>query len=542
MATSHQHTTSAAAGLDPPAREGPSHARPPLVLHPGVRPSRIAFLVVTVLGLLLPRIYSLHEPVEMDQATYASMGDELLHGESLYTDVWDNKPPGVYVTFAAAQLLAGPGPLSVWWLGLVVATLTGLSLYLAARALTGSSWAAAAGVTLWASVSGLPTIEANQPNAEVFLNLFLPVVLAGYVEATRPGPRKGLAPACGLALFLATFYKPIAVFAGGAAGLALLIPVHASSLRERLRFLASAALVCALGWILVFGYFASSGRLDAAWDAMVTFNASYNAEKFGTTLENIWNGLGVQGLFPPRIAPLYVLLAFAFTGIAAGLANPRWRSPAAILAGFAVGSAIQIICAGRYFGHYYQYWLPVACLGTAFALVLSASANRERLLALGAVLVCMLLFQWRFYTIAPGQWSLEKHGPRLLLNQELASWLDEQLAEGKTFLQWGQHAELYFYAGRRVPIPELRAELIYYGDRTPERIEEVVRALGRQEVPLVVGTGSWLPSRRNDPVSLWIREHYARVDVQLPPRLRQMALEFWVRPGTPLHGRLAGSS
>jgi hypothetical protein len=41
--------------------------------------------------------------------TYAVIAHEMLDGKQLYSDLWDHKPPGVHVTYAVAELLAGYG-------------------------------------------------------------------------------------------------------------------------------------------------------------------------------------------------------------------------------------------------------------------------------------------------------------------------------------------------------------------------------------------------------------------------------------------------
>src|ERR1700720_427537 len=47
--------------------------------------------------------------VNHDQVSYIVGSWELLHGRLPYTDFADNKPPLIYVYYAAAQLLAGHG-------------------------------------------------------------------------------------------------------------------------------------------------------------------------------------------------------------------------------------------------------------------------------------------------------------------------------------------------------------------------------------------------------------------------------------------------
>ncbi len=47
------------------------------------------------------RLPSLAQPAGADQALYAYVGQRLLAGEVPYRDAWDQKPPGIHITYAA---------------------------------------------------------------------------------------------------------------------------------------------------------------------------------------------------------------------------------------------------------------------------------------------------------------------------------------------------------------------------------------------------------------------------------------------------------
>ena len=66
-------------------------------------------LGVLTLFLLLARLRSYAEPLEWDIGMYTAIAGEMRHGERLYADAWDMKPPAIFATFAAMQTLAGYG-------------------------------------------------------------------------------------------------------------------------------------------------------------------------------------------------------------------------------------------------------------------------------------------------------------------------------------------------------------------------------------------------------------------------------------------------
>lgn len=69
------------------------------------------------LGLVLVQsIPNLAYPIGRDQATYCVIGRGLLHGASLYRDLWDNKPPGIFYIYAGVVKIFGT---AMWSIGLL---------------------------------------------------------------------------------------------------------------------------------------------------------------------------------------------------------------------------------------------------------------------------------------------------------------------------------------------------------------------------------------------------------------------------------------
>src|SRR5437588_12426867 len=90
-----------------------SSATPPISFPEPVAGKRLivcAILLVcaSYMAGMLWRHYD--QPTTPDHALNAVIGHELLHGRRLYADLWDQKPPGVYAAYAAADLLVGYGP------------------------------------------------------------------------------------------------------------------------------------------------------------------------------------------------------------------------------------------------------------------------------------------------------------------------------------------------------------------------------------------------------------------------------------------------
>jgi hypothetical protein len=71
--------------------------------------------------VFLRALPNLRYPLGRDQATYCVIGQGLLHGQLLYRDLWDNKPPGVFYIYALIVKIFGPvmwcvGAVDILWL------------------------------------------------------------------------------------------------------------------------------------------------------------------------------------------------------------------------------------------------------------------------------------------------------------------------------------------------------------------------------------------------------------------------------------------
>ena len=135
----------------------------------------------------------------------------MLNGKTLYTQMWDHKPPGIHITYAAAELIAGYGRNSIFLMNLAAALATLIAVYLAGSAAGAGQFGSLTAAALWALISGDINVEGNQPNTEVFLNAFLTAAFAVFVRTQKPGLGLWRAIFAGLLLTAASLYKHVVV-------------------------------------------------------------------------------------------------------------------------------------------------------------------------------------------------------------------------------------------------------------------------------------------------------------------------------------------
>ena len=116
------------------------------------------------------RFHTYDEPIQCDITLYSSYAHELLNGRFLYSDLWEQKPPAVFLTWALGEWVTGYGKGCVFFLNVLASILTLLGVYRAGTFLGGQKSTGLFAAFLWVIISGDIGLEANQPNMEVFIN------------------------------------------------------------------------------------------------------------------------------------------------------------------------------------------------------------------------------------------------------------------------------------------------------------------------------------------------------------------------------------
>lgn len=400
-----------------------------------------AFLLFSV-AIALVRLHTYDEPLERDITTYAVIGHEMLQGRALYSDLWDHKPPAIHATFAFAEWAVGYGDGAIYALGLGAALLALLGVMWAAAALGGR--AALWGGAFWAVVSGDMLLQANQPNAEGFINASLILGFALLVQ--KPALLHGWArTACvGACFALATLYKPVAfsvVIAVLAADLLLPSPGDGDG-RARPRRSAAILAIAVAAWLLLLAYFAASDRLQAFWDAVVLYNRAYQAHG--------WETAGSRQAFVPAALWFTLpLFALAATGAVLGFRRGDGR-PWLLLGAYLMGTFVSIVLPGHRHPHYHQLWLPISSVAAAWGVEeLARLSSRLGWMIGAAALAACLAHEIPTYALTADQWSEAKYGRIFVMARDLAPKVDAILLPAESFYEFGAETGLYYLTRRR---------------------------------------------------------------------------------------------
>ena len=158
--------------------------------------------------------------IGFDEQFYLLVGDRMIRGAVPYVDLWDRKPIGLFLIYAAIRMLGGEGTLQYQIVAAAFVATTAFLTFRFARRMAGplGSIAAAAGYILWLNFT-----EGEGGQAPVFFNLPM-LVAAMLVCDVWTGRRAGalVGGVAMLAIGIALQIKYSVVFEGLVFGLLML--------------------------------------------------------------------------------------------------------------------------------------------------------------------------------------------------------------------------------------------------------------------------------------------------------------------------------
>jgi len=229
---------------------------------------RIAISLVALgwIGLWALR---LAEPLALDQSLFAFYGSWIGRGLTLYRDLWDSKPPGIFLAYAGADRVAGVAH-SAWILDAVASLAAGLLSARFAIALGASRAAALVAASIAGFASSAPAFGGPMLAAQAE-SLMAPLLVAAALCAHAGGRRAAFA--CGAVVGAAALLKWSAL-----AWLPMVWILSPASERRDAR----RALACASGLALPLAAAAAAlaarGALADAITATVVYPRAYAAE------------------------------------------------------------------------------------------------------------------------------------------------------------------------------------------------------------------------------------------------------------------------
>lgn len=498
------------------------------------------WLLAFALFIGLSRWHTYQEPICDDITLLSTIGHELLNGRLLYTDLWDNKPPGPYLAFAASEKLFGAGPRSIFAINVIAGLTTMLGVFFAAFYLTGSTRAGLWSAAIWALISGDIHFEANQPAIEMLVNPCLAVGFALLIKSRSLTLRRTL-----LMAFLWTF----ATLLKQSLVIYVFLMIGAEALwaarhrdRTSLGMCALAGLIGVAMWSAVLGYFAMLGRRADFIDAVFVFNRHFARAPVDFFL-NVSQSFSIAFLPESlrRGALPWLLELFSVAVLGWGLQWRQWRlRPGVLFLVSFFGAHLAIALPGGFLTYYFQLWLPwiaIAAGSGIYFLEQTISADPYKRLAGIATMATLLFCELPVYGKSPDQWSEIKNGnARFVVEKNMGLALPEVLRPEESFYEWGLFGA-YFWSRKPPPTGVFNNLPLVRGPLYKQLTDRVLRDFERHPPELFIITVFHLPGGtfyQYHPVVDWFFKRYALV--QWPHH--QGSFVFYVRRGGALEQRI----
>jgi len=429
-------------------------------------PLLIAIIVVTCLIALPMLTY----PLGRDQGEFAVIGRGLLQGKVPYVDLWNPKPPAIFIVYAAAMAVFGQTAPALRAIDLLVMPFLLASVgWIGARLFSPrvGLWAALLCAVFYFSET-FWTLTQNDGIA------VLPMCLAliAALKAAQRTPRAFVwALASGALMGVVVWFKyPFALFA------IVLILAYAFELHRRTHSVTSVSqwfaymLPAALGGLIVIGVGVAWLMSAGAWDAFVEsarVTASYTAlgaqpEAAATALGFRWSHWGL----------LFILAVVGLLGLRRGSGVPF------TLVWLLIAFAIMLVQLRGYDYHWLPLLPPLVLLGAlgltrVLDFIAPLLATRQRasdasvisvplwlktitVLGLLAILVNSIYPKtWRYLTGGEDRMTYED---RFVAGEfvagesaRVADYLRQRNAPGDSLYVWGFRPEIYYLSGLNPP-------------------------------------------------------------------------------------------
>lgn len=389
---------------------------------------RRVWIFLLIAFVYLSTDYWLSSPRTRDISIYAVVAHGLLDGKLPYLDLWDHKPPPIYLALAFCELLAGRGEAEIFLLSFICTTFSLLGIVKLFEGLNLKSWFSAALAISFIYYTTNPRFDGAEPNLEALIN---PLLIWGLVRL-QTNHKDRFIPA--LLFATAIWVKQVALFPVLLIYVALQIKDKTAWKGAAMAFLCTAAL-----WGGTFFFYYLQGGVNEAWEALVSYNYDYMA----TTGSSAAPRLQI-----PLLA-LYLLGAF---GLLAGLASKN-RISYMLFFAYLLGSICAAFATRRYYLHYFQLILPglLLCIGIIPSLVQNLKSKIAIKLAIVLFIICLTIYNdsW-FYKYTPTELA-NLRSKRYHTMKDLGISIKTTLNDGETFFQWGADPSLYYYSEKNPP-------------------------------------------------------------------------------------------
>jgi 4-amino-4-deoxy-L-arabinose transferase-like glycosyltransferase len=475
------------------------------------RPYMLVLLMAALVLTWILRMNFWGQPFEMDEGAYGYMGWGMLNGLVPYKDMYDQKPPGIFVLNSLVFLLFEPTALNVKIFASIYSLGSVLAVFVVTRKLAGREEGCLAAL-LYAIFSCGPHIQGGGVNSEVFM--VLPYTLAAYflLKLVESGSRKNYLY-FGFWASLACTIKQVALVNFFWLASYLVVRIWQRRQWDTVsRVLADGFLVvigAIIPWLPFLLYFYWKDALVNFYFWQVRFNLHYIATGH--------QGMGYFYVFLAQMKSVLSANGFLWLAALVGIGcrwpiirrkvetsrletESRQQTAWILMALWPIFSFIGVALGGRFFPHYFIQLVPsLAVLGGVGLMDLIRKVRGRGIVFFrrpaGFGIVVILALAFLSFVKADAPYYLKYNGMQISLRQYntplfsvtryIGKYLRERTEPSDLIYVWGVSPEINFYALRKSPNPYLMHTIMLY-NLPWDSYKEVLESLHRSPPKYVI--------------------------------------------------------
>ena len=470
------------------------------------------FLLIASFIFFLLRFPSLFEPYWYgDEGIYQVLGLAIKAGRLLYRDIWDNKPPLLYMLYS----LFSSDQFTLRLVSLVFGVLSLIVFFVLSRKLfeeKEGNKIAVFSTIIFGLLFALPVVEGNIANAENFM--LLPIIFSGFLIFTAKGRlQKNILILSGFLIGIAFLFKIVGIF-DFAAFFAFLFILNLPKKISNFKNIVYAQFYFLLPFALGFLFPIVVSALFFLLHGFSTFKYFLEA----IFVQNVgYVGYGNKFIVPQGLLISKLLLLFLFLLFLLAKRNIFSKTTLFVLIWFAF-SLFNAFFSGRPFTHYVLVLIP------SFSLLIGSlfwdKKYRFSLILIFIVSFYLILKSFSFYgktffyyqnffsfitgkeTVTQYRDFFDKKTP---IDYELDQFIKTKTKKDDNIFIWGNNAQVYALSGK---LPPGRYAVAYHITGNKDGIENTKEAVLKQEPKLII----IMPDQNQIPFSLYNYGKVVKID------------------------------
>ena len=405
------------------------------------------FLLFISFLFFLLRLPSLIEPYWYgDEGIYELIGMALNHGQQLYSQIWDNKPPLLYLLYALSQ----GDQFTIRAYSIFAGVLSTIIFYYLSKALFRSPRIARITTVVYLFLFATPFIEGNIANAENFMLLFIiatALLIYKSLEILKKRHFLLIHFCAGILLGFSFLFKIIALFDFVAFFVFILLS-HKGSYKKSAKGLAMYALGFFLPLLVTIVYFFAKGALNDFIQATFFSNIGYVGYQNKFIID--------QGLLVIKLLLLFLAVGFVFWKKKAMPAHVSF-----IFLWFFFCS-FNALFSGRPWTHYLLVMVPATALLIGLLFEKISTKTRQFVLGFLVVVLCVAIAFFKINLGSIGKVFLyyqnfalfitnnkstvayqEYFDNKVTRDYEVARFLAGKTKPGDVVFVWGNNPQIY---------------------------------------------------------------------------------------------------